>query len=190
MEVATRRGRARKHAPSRPRRRSSAPFGTVGMRWSLSLAGCVLVIALPFFGCDGSDASTGPGDAGAVQDSRALDSSIGDGDAGEMVDASTPGGAGVEDCVKACEIFLMTNCSTPAADFCESAQQNCLTRYDAHPKCRAQLDAMDACAAAQPVANFTCPLGTMPNVVRPYNVTEDVCVGVATALIDCLAANP
>ena len=97
-----------------------------------------------------------------------------------------PGGAGVANCVKACGTFLMTNCNTPAATFCMSAQPNCQGRYDTRPNCTTQLEAMDACAAGQPVANFVCPAGTVLDEIRPYNVIEDVCVGTANALRTCL----
>jgi hypothetical protein len=158
-----------------------------------SLAGCVLAIVLLLNGCGDSGSTSGepdarPGgmDAGDMRDASDLDASPGGIDAGDMPDSGMPSGAGVEDCITACEAFSMTNCSTPAADFCESAQQNCQARYDDNPDCQAQLEAMDACAAAQPAANFTCPLGTVPDELRPYRLTEDVCVTEATALEECL----
>jgi hypothetical protein len=133
-----------------------------------------------------SDAGPGNMDGGNNPDAGGSDASPGNVDGGGTLDSGVPGGAGVKDCVTACETFLMTSCSTPAADFCESAQQSCETRYDDHLNCEAQLEAMDACAATQPLANFTCPLGTVPDEVRPYNLTEDVCVNAANALIQCL----
>jgi hypothetical protein len=81
---------------------------------------------------------------------------------------------------------LSTNCTTAAADFCEAAEQNCEARYDDNPDCVAELASMDACAAAQPASNFTCPLGTIPDEVRPYRLSEDACVSNASALDNCL----
>jgi hypothetical protein len=134
----------------------------------------------------GSDAMPGKPDAGNMQDANDSDATPGNLDAGDMQDAQVPGGTGVEDCVTACETFLMTNCSTPAADFCENAQQNCEARYVTHANCQADLEVMDACAATQPVPNFVCPLGTIPNEAAPYNLTEDVCVREAFDLNSCL----
>jgi hypothetical protein len=200
-------------APGSPR--PEAP-GSLSMRRVLCVAGCVLMVALLFVGCGdsdsssegpdagdtqdasgledaiGSDSSPGNEDAGDTQDASGLedaigsDSSPGNEDAGDTQDAEVPGSVGVRDCVSACETFLMTNCSTPAADFCESAQQSCQERYDNYANCQAELEAMDACAATQPVANFSCPLGTVPDEVRPYHVVEDVCVLLANALIQCM----
>jgi hypothetical protein len=129
-----------------------------------------------------------PQDDGGMEDAIRPDSTMGDLDGGDTPDAEVPSGAGVEDCIKACETFLMISCSTPAADFCESAQQNCEARYTTQANCQAELEAMDACAATQPVANFVCPLGTVPNEAAPYNTTEDVCVSEAYAVNVCLGA--
>jgi hypothetical protein len=96
------------------------------------------------------------------------------------------GTGGVGDCVEACATFLTTNCTTAAADFCEDAEQSCQDRYDDNPGCVAELAAMDACAAAQPPSNFACPLGTIPDEVRPYRLSEDACVSNASALDACL----
>src|SRR5262245_58232686 len=93
-----------------------------------SIAGCVLGMTLSLSGCG----STSMGNTRV--------------DATESRDVGAPGDMGVSDCVRVCEIFLMTTCSTPAADFCKSAQQNCGARYDAHPKCQSQFAAIDSCA--------------------------------------------
>lgn len=95
------------------------------------------------------------------------------------------GSGGVQQCVQACQTLLATNCETRALDFCKNAEQNCEARYSAHPDCHAQLEAMDQCAVAQPASNFTCPLGTLPNEIRPYHLTDDVCVEVGMALEGC-----
>jgi hypothetical protein len=121
-------------------------------------------------GGSGGAADTGPTDSGGGGDASA--------------DASAANG--VRDCRKACETFLGTGCMTQAATFCKGAQQNCEARYDSHPSCRAQLDAMDACSATQPPANFVCPLGVIADDVRPYHTTEDSCVTAAAALGKCL----
>lgn len=133
---------------------------------------------------DGSPGRTDGG--GDTQDANGSDGRPGNVDGGGTPDSGVPDGIGVENCVTACETFLMTNCSTPAAEFCESAQQNCETRYEIHGNCQAELEAMDVCAAAQPLRNFSCPLGTIPDEARPYHLTEDVCLRVANELINCL----
>lgn len=166
----------------------------LGSRRLLHLAGCALAVSMLLVGCPSPDSKSGdvdannPQDDGGMEDAIGPDSTMEDLDGGDIPDTAVPGGTGVEDCVKACETFLMTNCSTPAADFCESAQQNCEARYATHSNCQAELEAMDACAAAQPVANFSCPLGTVPNEAAPYNLTEDVCVSEAYAVNVCLGA--
>lgn len=169
-----------------------AALCTLGMRRLFHLVGCALAVTLLFAGCDDSDSKAKEVDAGDTRDSGgsedalSLDANTGDVDAGGSQDAEVPGGSGVENCVTACESFLMTNCSTPAANFCASAQQNCQARYDTHANCRVELEAMDACAATKPIGNFSCPLGTIPDEVRPYRLTEDVCLSEANALTNCL----
>ena len=164
-------------------------------RWSLSLAGCVLAIVLLSISACGSDSGGGDedggnGDGNTMQDSGGSDgadagSDSGGGNADGGQDSGMPSGTGVANCIKACDTFLMTNCNTPAADFCRSKQQSCEERYAMNPSCKAQLEAMDACAAVQPVARFECPAG-LEDPLRPYRVTEDVCVPEANALLICL----
>jgi hypothetical protein len=89
-------------------------------------------------------------------------------------------------CVAACRIFAGTNCETRAAEFCKNAEKNCESRYSKHLSCASELGALDACAASQPASNFTCPLGTIADEIRPYRLSEDACVEEARAVSECL----
>jgi hypothetical protein len=146
------------------------------------LAFLVLLVSVEIVACAsaGSQDENGKGSAGGVPGNS------GTAGATTAADGSTGGTTGIENCIKACNTFTTTGCSTRAADFCNSAQQNCHTRYDASPACRAQVEAMDACSASQPASNFICPLGTSSDPVRPYRVSQDVCVREAQALTDCI----
>jgi hypothetical protein len=93
---------------------------------------------------------------------------------------------GLDGCLRACETFAATGCRTRAATFCASARQNCSARYNAATACRAELEALDACSAAQPASSYVCPLGTSPDPIRPYRLSQDVCVAQALALASCL----
>lgn len=95
---------------------------------------------------------------------------------------------GIEGCLRACETFAATGCRTRAATFCASARQSCSTRYNAATACRAELEALDACSAAQPASSYVCPLGTSPDPIRPYRLSQDVCVTQALALASCKEA--
>jgi hypothetical protein len=103
-----------------------------------------------------------------------------------LLAACNSDGEGVQQCVQACQTLLKTSCDTPAVDFCRNAEENCEARYSAHPDCRAQLAAMDQCAVTQPTANYVCPLGTIPDELRPYHLSEDACVDRAMGLQECL----
>jgi hypothetical protein len=93
---------------------------------------------------------------------------------------------GIEQCIQACRGLVKTSCDTRAVDFCRNAEESCEARYDAHPDCQAQLEMMDRCAGAQPATSFVCPLGTISDEIRPYRLTEDVCLDAAKALQECL----
>ena len=94
--------------------------------------------------------------------------------------------SGIERCVRACETFQTTGCGTRAADFCASAQANCEGRYRDHASCVAELGFLDNCAAGQIAANFSCPLGSIRDEIRPYRLSEDACVDEAMAVRHCL----
>ncbi len=98
---------------------------------------------------------------------------------------SSSNNEGLQHCVQACQTLLATNCDTRAVDFCQNARENCEVRYNAHPDCRAQLEAMDGCAGKQPAASFVCPLGVINDELRPYHLSEDMCVNAAIELQGC-----
>lgn len=131
---------------------------------------------------NGGGGSGGAGNAGNSGGGNA-GSAGANGGGGSAGNGGTPG---VSDCIEACATFTTTGCNTQAANFCNSAQQNCQERYDSFPTCRLQLEAMDACAAAQPASSYVCPLGTLSDPVRPYRTSQDVCVTQAQALTNCL----
>jgi len=93
---------------------------------------------------------------------------------------------GPRQCVAACRIFAGTGCQTKAAEFCKDAEKNCESRYSRNPSCASQLGALDACAAGQPASNYSCPLGTIADEIRPYRLSEDACVEEARAVSECL----
>jgi hypothetical protein len=116
------------------------------------------------------------------------DGSRDDGGKGGVADGTTATkGSGLESCVRACDVFRSTGCSTRAATFCSNARQNCATRYENAKACGSQLEALDACSAALATRDYVCPLGTLNDPLRPYRSSEDVCVPQAQALADCLS---
>lgn len=130
----------------------------------------------------GSGGSQG-GNAGAAEGGTGTGGSSSAGRSGSGGSSGTDSGGNA--CEQACVTFLTKGCSAGATAWCVTAESNCAARASDSPDCRSELQTMDGCAARQRAANFVCTAGSMVDPVRPYGLSEDVCVAEGEALRAC-----